>query len=274
MICDIIFKIAVLCLVVIAKSEIYTIGCTHICVDALYRGKGNVLAHNKRGSNLVHAKTKTNTSPSRVNEGVKQKQGYRVVKRVCDIVLALVGIAICIIPSVIIMVIILIDSPGAPIYIHRRIGKNGKPLFLLKFRTMYIDASDMIGRFTPQQMAEWRANFKIEGDPRITRIGKFLRRSSLDELPQLLNILTGELSIVGPRPVVAEELERYGANKEKFLSVTPGLTGYWQAYARSNCTYEQRMEMELYYVENANFWWDIKIMFATVGAVLRRHGAK
>ena len=172
------------------------------------------------------------------------------------------------------MMLIVIDSPGAPIYIHRRIGKNGKPLPLIKFRTMYRNADDMMAKFTSEQMAEWQENFKVECDPRITKIGRFLRRSSLDELPQILNILKGELSIVGPRPVVAEELERYGTNKEKFLSVTPGLTGYWQAYARSNCTYEQRMKMELYYVENANFWWDIKIMFATVGSVLRRHGAK
>ena len=105
-------------------------------------------------------------------------------------------------------------------------------------------------------------------------IGNFLRKSSLDELPQLFNILKGELSVVGPRPIVDEELEKYGENKEKFLSVIPGLTGYWQAYARSNCTYEQRIEMELCYVENANFWWDIKIMFATVGSVLSGRGAK
>jgi lipopolysaccharide/colanic/teichoic acid biosynthesis glycosyltransferase len=139
---------------------------------------------------------------------------------------------------------------------------------------MYRNADDMMARFTPEQIAEWQENYKIEDDSRVTRVGKFLRRSSLDELPQLVNILKGELSIVGPRPVVAEELEKYGSNKEKFLSVIPGLTGYWQAYARNDCTYEQRMKMELSYVENANFWWDIKIMFATVGSVLRGRGAK
>ncbi len=245
-----------------------------MCEDTLYQGKEKALTYKKRGSHLAHNEKKKNASTDLGKNEVKQNRGYIVAKRVWDIVLSIIGIAICIIPAIIIMLLIVIDSPGAPIYIHRRIGKNGKPLLLLKFRTMYRDAYNMMGKFTPEQMAEWRKNFKIEGDPRITRIGKFLRRSSIDELPQLLNILKGELSIVGPRPVVDEELERYGENKEKFLSVTPGLTGYWQAYARSNCTYEQRMEMELYYVENANFWWDIKIMFATVGAVLRRHGAK
>ena len=137
-----------------------------------------------------------------------------------------------------------------------------------------MNAEAMIADFTPEQKAEWEQNFKLDNDPRITRIGRILRKTSLDELPQLLNIAKGDLSIVGPRPVVTDELEKYGKNKEKFLSVTPGLTGYWQAYARSNCSYEQRMEMELYYVENANLLWDIKIVFATVGAVIKGRGAK
>ena len=157
--------------------------------DTLYQGKEKALTYKKRGSHLAHKEKKKNASPECVKDGVKQNIGYIVAKRVWDIVLSIIGIAICIIPSVVIMVLIVIDSPGSPIYIHRRIGKNGKPFFLLKFRTMYRDAYDMMARFTPEQMAEWRENFKIEGDPRITRIGKFLRRSSLDELPQLLNTL-------------------------------------------------------------------------------------
>lgn len=204
----------------------------------------------------------------------QQKRGYIIAKRILDIVASAVGLVICILPMLIIIALIKMESPGPAIYVHHRIGKNGKPLPLLKFRTMYKNAEAMIDQFTPEQKAEWQENFKLENDPRITRVGKFLRRSSLDELPQLVNILKGELSIVGPRPIVDEELERYGENKEMFLSVTPGLTGYWQAYARSTCTYEQRMKMELHYVENASFWWDIKIMFATVGTVLKGHGAK
>lgn len=232
------------------------------------------MPYNKLESPMMQVETKVNSSPNSVNAEAKRNRGYVIAKRVLDIVGSLIGLAICIIPSVIIMALIVIDSHGSPIYIHRRIGKNGKPLFLLKFRTMYRNADDMMARFTPEQIAEWQENYKIEDDSRVTRVGKFLRRSSLDELPQLVNILKGELSIVGPRPVVAEELEKYGSNKEKFLSVTPGLTGYWQAYARNDCTYEQRMKMELTYVENANFWWDVKIMLATVGAVLRGRGAK
>ena len=200
--------------------------------------------------------------------------GYKVSKRILDIVLSVVGLIIAFLPMVVIALLIKLESPGPAIYIHNRIGKNGKPLPLLKFRSMRMDADKMIDNFSPEQKAEWLENFKLDNDPRITRIGRFLRKSSIDELPQLVNVLKGELSIVGPRPVVEEELEKYGDQRAKFLSVTPGLTGYWQAYARSNCTYEKRVEMELYYVDNANFWWDIKIIFATVGAVLRGKGAQ
>lgn len=199
---------------------------------------------------------------------------YFFAKRLMDLVLSVMALAVLIVPMGIVALLIKLDSPGPAFYIHKRIGKNGKPLPLLKYRSMHVNADQMIKEFTPEQKAEWEANFKLEHDPRITRMGKFLRRSSLDELPQLINIIKGELSIVGPRPVVKDELEKYGENKARFLSVTPGLTGYWQAYARSTCTYEKRMEMELHYVENANFWWDIKIMFATVGRVLRGTGAK
>lgn len=203
-----------------------------------------------------------------------KKRSYLISKRIFDVVLASAGIAVCIVPIGIIALLIKMDSSGPVFYVHPRIGKNGKNIPLLKFRSMYSNADEMMKNFTPEQRKEWELNFKLENDPRITKIGSFLRKSSLDELPQLFNILKGELSLVGPRPIVQEELEKYGENQEKFLSVIPGLTGYWQAYARSNCTYEQRMEMELFYVENANFWWDIKIMFATVGAVLSGRGAK
>lgn len=224
---------------------------------------------------VTEANVNNLASPSNnVEDRSGVKRSYLIAKRVLDILISLFGIVICIVPMAVISILIKIESPGPAIYVHHRIGKNGKPLPILKFRSMRKDADGLIQFFTPEQMKEWEENFKLDDDPRITRIGKFLRRSSLDELPQLFNVLKGQLSIVGPRPVVTEELEKYGENKEKFLSVTPGLTGYWQAYARSTCSYEERMEMELFYVDNANFWWDIKIIFATFGAVLRGHGAK
>ena len=203
----------------------------------------------------------------------KKLNTYHITKRVFDVCLSLMALIVLALPIAIICIIIKLESPGPAFYVHNRVGKEGKTLPLYKFRTMHQNAEKMLDQFTPEQKKEWEENFKVENDPRITRVGKILRCTSLDELPQLVNILKGELSIVGPRPVVEEELEKYKENKDKFLSVTPGLTGYWQAYARSNCSYEQRMEMELTYVENANFWWDIKIVFATVGAVLNKRGA-
>ena len=202
------------------------------------------------------------------------KKTYWLLKRVFDVLFSAAALILLALPMALITVLIKLESPGPAIFVHNRFGKNGRPLPLLKFRSMHLNAEQMIELFTPEQKEEWELNFKLEDDPRITKIGSFLRRTSLDELPQFINILKGELSLVGPRPIVQEELDRYGSEKEKFLSVTPGLTGYWQAYARSSCTYEKRMEMELYYVDHANFWWDIKIMLATVGAVLSRRGAK
>ena len=199
---------------------------------------------------------------------------YRAIKRGLDIVISTFSIVILSPLMILICLLIMIDSRGPVLYVHNRIGKNGRPLPLFKFRSMCINAESMVNDFSPEQKAEWEQNFKLDNDPRITRIGRILRKTSLDELPQLFNILTGDLSLVGPRPVVTEELERYGENTDKFLSVTPGLTGYWQAYARNNCSYEKRMEMELYYVDNANLLWDVQIVFATFGAVITGRGAK
>ena len=122
-------------------------------------------------------------------------------------------------------------------------------------------------------MEEFKKNFKLENDPRITKMGKILRKTSLDELPQLINIIRGELSLIGPRPIVSRELEKYENNKNKFLSITPGLTGYWAANGRSNTTYEQRMIMELYYIDNISWKLDVKIFFRTILSVLKKEGA-
>lgn len=218
-------------------------------------------------------------SPQAVQENleyssVKRKRSYLVAKRLFDVVSASAALLVLSPIFLVVSLLIMLDSKGPVIFKHKRIGKNGKPIALYKFRSMVQNAEDAIKRFTPEQREEWEKNFKLEHDPRITKIGSFLRKTSLDELPQLLNIIKGDLSVVGPRPVIDKEVELYGENKDKFLSVTPGLTGYWQAYARSDCSYEQRIEMELYYVEHASFWWDIKIIFATVGAVLCGKGAR
>ena len=201
------------------------------------------------------------------------KINYMSVKRVFDLVISTIGLIILSPIFLILAIIVKLDSKGPVFFAHTRYGKNGKKFKMYKFRTMYENAQDMINDFTPEQMKEWKENFKLQDDPRITKVGKFLRKTSLDELPQIVNIIKGDLSIMGPRPVIEEELEKYGENKEKFLSVTPGLTGYWQANGRSSTTYEQRMEMELYYIDHISPKLDFKIFFKTIESVIKKEGA-
>lgn len=225
---------------------------------------------NKEGLAYVGTLELTTTS---TNEVIKIKSIYKYVKRFMDIVLASIGLVVLSPVFLIIAILIKTESKGKVFFKHKRIGKNGKEIYIYKFRTMVENAEDLIKQFTPEQMKEFKENFKLENDPRVTKIGRILRKTSLDELPQLINIIKGDISIIGPRPVIEEELEKYGMNKNKFLSVTPGLTGYWAANGRSNTTYEQRMEMELYYVDNMSFKMDVKIFFKTVLSVLKKEGA-
>ena len=201
------------------------------------------------------------------------KINYKSVKRVFDLVISTIGLIMLSPIFLILAIIVKLDSKGPVFFAHTRYGKNGKKFKMYKFRTMYENAQDMINDFTPEQMKEWKENFKLQDDPRITKVGKFLRKTSLDELPQIVNIIKGDLSIIGPRPVIEEELEKYGENKEKFLSVTPGLTGYWQANGRSSTTYKQRMEMELYYIDHISPKLDFKIFFKTIESVIKKEGA-
>lgn len=190
-----------------------------------------------------------------------------------DIVLSILALVVLSPVFLLISVMIKLDSKGKIIFKHKRIGKNGKEIYIYKFRTMVENAEDMIQNFTEEQKKEFQENYKLADDPRITKVGKLLRKTSLDELPQLINILQGDLSIIGPRPIVREELKKYGERQEEFLSITPGLTGYWAANGRSCVDYAQRMEMEMYYVRNVSFKLDVKIFFQTVKSVATRRGA-
>lgn len=228
--------------------------------------------------NIITGETTENmeTTSLRTQSDVKTKISKKVyikIKRVIDVILASVALILLSPLFAIIAIAIKIDSKGPVFFSHKRIGKNGKIIKLYKFRSMVINAEELIKSFTPEQMREYKENYKLTNDPRITKVGKFLRKTSLDELPQLINIINGDLSIIGPRPLVADELEKYGVNKDKFLSVTPGLTGYWAANGRSNTTYEQRMEMELYYIDNLSLKMDIKVFFKTILSVLKKEGA-
>ena len=203
-----------------------------------------------------------------------KKVVYKAIKRVFDIIFSLIGLVLLSPIFLIISVIIKLDSKGPVFFVHSRIGEKGKPIGIYKFRTMVNNAEDLIKKFTPEQKEEFERSYKLENDPRITKIGNFLRKTSLDELPQILNILKGELSIIGPRPIIQAELEKYEENKEKLLSVKPGLTGYWAANGRSDTSYEERMQMELYYVDNMSFKLDVKIFFKTIFAVIKKEGAR
>lgn len=206
---------------------------------------------------------------------------YMLIKRVVDIIGALLGCSILVLLTLIVWIANFITKDRGPIfYAHKRIGKHGKEFNMYKFRTMCNNAQEMVKDeetmkkyFSQDAIKEWKENFKIEGDPRITKVGKFLRKTSLDEVPQVINILKGDLSIIGPRPITKEEVERYEENKDKLLSITPGLTGYWAANGRSDITYKERMKMELYYVDNISFKLDLKIFFKTIIIVLKRQGA-
>ena len=199
---------------------------------------------------------------------------YRIVKRILSILCSVISIIVLSPLFIIISLVVKISSKGSVFFIHERIGFQGKKFKLIKFRTMVDNAEDMIAAFTPEQKKEWEENFKLKDDPRITKIGKFLRKTSLDELPQLINILKGDMSFVGPRPIVEEELSWYGDNKEKLLSVKPGLTGWWAVNGRSDVPYPERCDFELYYVDRVSFGFDLLILVKTLGAIVRKDGAR
>ncbi len=197
-------------------------------------------------------------------------------KRVIDIVLALSGIVLLAPLFIICLVATYISSPGPVLFRHRRVGFRGKYFGCLKFRTMVPDApkrlSDLL-ESDPAAAAEWSANHKLKHDPRITAIGAILRKSSLDELPQLFNVLKGDMSIVGPRPITDEELFRYSGAKNAYLACRPGITGLWQVSGRSTTTYSKRIACDTFYTRNWSMTLDAKIIIVTIPALLVSDGA-
>ena len=199
--------------------------------------------------------------------------GYRVCKRLLDILLSAAGLVLFSPLMLAIAAGVLLSGPGPILYRHRRMGKGGVPFVLYKFRTMVKGADAQLGQLPASLQQEFQRSYKLQNDPRATAFGAALRKSSLDELPQLFNVLRGEMSFVGPRPIVEAELDFYGRQSGELLAVRPGLSGYWQVNGRSASSYAQRMEMELFYVANVGFFLDCKILWLTIGAVLGRRGA-
>lgn len=200
----------------------------------------------------------------------------RVLKRVIDILLVLTFGIVALPLVVLIAGLIKLTSPGPAFFGQRRYGRKGESFKAWKFRSMAVDASAALEQCLasdPALREEWQRTHKLRNDPRVTRVGRLLRRSSLDELPQLWNILRGQMSLVGPRPIVAEEIDRYGAAYSLYKKVTPGLTGLWQVSGRNNTSYEQRVNFDLYYVRNWSLWLDLHVLAKTVKAVVQGDGA-
>lgn len=203
------------------------------------------------------------------------KWSSRILKRLFDIVGSL-SIILMLSPALIYISRKVKQDGGPPIYGHERIGKGGKPFKCLKFRSMVINSKEVLEELLASNedaRKEWEATFKLKNDPRITKIGNFLRRTSLDELPQLFNVLKGEMSLVGPRPIITAELERYNDEVDYYLLSKPGMTGLWQVSGRSDVDYETRVYLDAWYVKNWSMWNDIAILFKTIGVVLKKDGA-
>ena len=196
---------------------------------------------------------------------------YILIKNLFDLLFSLLFLITFLPLFIIISLVIKLSSKGPIFFLQKRIGKNNIPFKCIKFRTMYPEAKDILENLLVKDLVlkrEFEATHKIKNDPRITPIGKLLRRTSLDELPQFINVLRGEMSIIGPRPIVKEEKKKYGRNFKKVSLIKPGITGLWQVSGRNNLTYKRRVMLDLKYVENYNLIMDLRILFRTFGVIL------
>ena len=200
-----------------------------------------------------------------------QSRSGRTLKRIGDIIFSLIVLTLGSPIFISIAILVKLSSPGSVFYIQKRVGRNYREFGCIKFRTMYKDADDLLPNLLekyPLMRKEFEKDFKLRQDPRITKLGRFLRRSSLDELPQFFNVLKGEMSVVGPRPIVSNEIIKYSLFMEEVISVRPGLTGLWQVSGRNNLSYKKRVELDLLYARNRNFLLDLEIIILTLGVLL------
>ena len=207
-------------------------------------------------------------------EILRTKRLYWMGRRAQDVFFSLLALIVLAVPMAIVALVIWADSPGAsPIFSQDRVGRDGKVFKFYKFRSMIPNAEAKLNEVLAQNEMDGPV-FKMKNDPRITRVGRFIRRTSIDELPQLINILKGDMSIVGPRPALPREVAQYTDYERQRLYVTPGLTCYWQIQPnRNELTFDEWMELDLKYIQDRNFWLDWKLIFQTIWAVLRMYGA-
>lgn len=208
--------------------------------------------------------------PETVN--IDEKLGYNIVKRIFDVVCSLLAIIVLSPLMLAVGIAIKVEDGDPVIFTQMRIGKDGKPFKMYKFRSMWKNAEKYLSKLEDQNEADGPV-FKIEDDPRITRVGKFIRRYSIDELPQLFNILKGEMSIVGPRPALENEVECYTPYERQRLNVKPGLTCYWQCSGRSNIGFDEWMDLDMKYINERSTLTDLKLILKTIPAVLKHDGA-
>lgn len=221
-----------------------------------------------------------NASKNKNNTGVLHKINrglYFGIKRIFDLLCALVGSLLLLPVAIVTKIAYLISGDKKSIlYTQKRIGKNGKIIYIYKFRSMVYNADEVLKELLkqPEYKKEWDLNQKFENDPRITKIGNILRKTSLDELPQFINVFKGDMALIGPRPLVEGELDAHNGNHKIYESVRPGISGWWACNGRSATTYEKRLELEYYYCQNCSLLLDIKCIFKTIGAVIFKKGAK
>lgn len=238
---------------------------------------GDLALNTAADDNVVPLQAFAKTSDGKTwidrKEMLRQDRRYWHVRRTQDIVLSVLALLVLCIPMLIVALVIWIDSPGAsPFFIQKRVGRNGKTFNFLKFRSMVPNADQMLDDLLDKNEMDGPV-FKIKKDPRITRVGRFIRKTSIDELPQLINILRGDMSIVGPRPAIPREVEQYSDYEKQRLYVTPGLTCYWQIQPhRNELSFEEWLELDLKYIQDRSFLVDWKIILKTFGAVLGMNG--
>ncbi|PGM36403.1 multidrug MFS transporter [Bacillus cereus] len=202
------------------------------------------------------------------SEQLNSSKGYLIIKRFMDIIGSLVGLILLAPIFCVIAIMIKIEDPKGPIVFKQiRVGKNGKEFHMYKFRSMVVNAEEKLKDLLNQNEVSG-AMFKMKEDPRVTKIGRFIRKTSIDELPQLLNVLKGDMSLVGPRPPLLREVKEYTAYDKQRLMVTPGCTGLWQVSGRSNLSFEQMVELDLYYIIHRNLIFDVKLLLKTVKVLL------
>lgn len=237
---------------------------------------------NLEGNNAIlnaNIELETQVKENKVEDIKNKKIIYKFIKRCIDIVGGLVGTIILIPMTAILYIITKLskEDKGPLFYEQLRVGKNGKYFRIYKYRTMIVGADKILEKYLEENedaRIEFEKNQKLEYDPRITKIGNFLRKTSIDEFPQFINVLKGDMSLIGPRPLVRGELDAHNGNHKIYESIRPGITGYWGVNGRSNTTYEERLELEYYYAKNFSLWLDIKIFFKTILSIVKREGAK